>query len=635
MSSSYAIPTHSRGGILTSLAALGVVFGDIGTSPLYVMRAVFATGHISLDSASVLGLTSCIIWALIVLVTGKYVLLVLRADNRGEGGIIALSALARSLLKQHRKLWLLASGIGIFGAALFFGDSVITPAISVLSAVEGLTVGRPELASFVAPIALVLLTALFAMQHFGTAAVGKLFGPIMLLWFMSFIALGLPQIFMTPSVLVALSPFEAVAFMTTHPLITFIALGAIVLALTGAEALYADIAHFGRKPIQRAWFAVVLPALVIMYLGQAALLLRQPSALANPFFLLAPAWAHIPLLIGATAATLIASQAVISGAYSIAMQCSRLHLLPHVRVLYTSESEKGQVYLPGITWLLYAAVAIVVVTFGSSEKLSGAYGLAVSTDFLLTTTLLLAVTHFCWKWRTIYTTLLGLFLAAVEIPLWCANVIKIATGGWLPLLIAAVLMCVMLIWLDGEKQVTHKRLDMEVPLTVYLSELSKKMPRRTPGTAIYFHSLQSTVPIMLKRNVQMYRSLHDRVLIVSMKTMSVPHTDPLTRAEVLQLPGDLPGVYHVMMRYGFKDARNPIADLAASSLSALRTWDFAKAYVFTGHIVLEENTTTHSGIFRTITHKIFIWLSRASASPSWLRAIPAEQQLEGTVRVAI
>ncbi|MDY5588938.1 MAG: KUP/HAK/KT family potassium transporter [Arcanobacterium sp.] len=635
MSNSYKISAHSRGGILASLTALGVVFGDIGTSPLYVMRAVFATGHIQLDEASLLGLTSCIIWALIVLVTGKYVLLVLRADNRGEGGIIALATLVRSLVKRHHRLWVLAGGMGIFGAALFFGDSVITPAISVLSAVEGLTVDQPGLASLVVPVALVLLTALFAMQHFGTATVGKLFGPIMLLWFVSFVVMGLPQIVINPTVLIALSPLEGAAFMVAHPLTTFIALGAIVLALTGAEALYADIAHFGRPPIQGAWFAVVLPALIIMYLGQAALLLRSPSALENPFFLLAPEWARIPLLIGATAATLIASQAVISGAYSVAMQCSRLRFLPHVRVQYTSESEKGQVYLPGITWLLYAAVAIVVLLFGSSEKLSGAYGLAVSTDFILTTTLLLVVTHFRWKWKWIATVALGLLLAVIELPLWAANVIKISTGGWLPLLIATVLVGLMLIWRNGEEQVTQKRLEMEVPLTVFLSDLSKKMPRRIPGTAIYFHSLQATVPLMLKRNVQMHRSLHDRVLIVSMKTVSIPHTDPATRAEVLQVPGDLPGVYHVIMRYGFKDARNPLADLAASSLAAVRTWDFTHAYVFTGHLVFEADESHHIHPLHSISRAIFIGLSRASASPSWIRRIPADQQAEGTVRIAL
>ena len=622
-------------GLAASAAALGVVFGDIGTSPLYVMKAVFTSSHISLVPADILGVTSCIIWALLALVTGKYVLLVLRADHEGEGGILALSSLVISSMKSGTRLWKILGTLGIFGAALFFGDSVITPAISVLSAVEGLTVGSPGLSVLVLPLALVLLTGLFSIQRFGTSKVGRAFAPIMALWFLTFIALGLPQIVHTPEVLWALSPTYALRFVSAHPFAAFIALGAIVLALTGAEALFADIAHFGRRPIQTAWFALVLPALMVIYLGQAALLIRNPEAIENPFFLMAPSWAAYPLVIGATLATLIASQAVISGAYSVAIQCSRLRLFPHVRVHYTSEHERGQVYLPGVNALLFIAVAIVVIIFRNSERLSGAYGLAVSTDFLITTALLLFVTAKIWHWHRALTALLGLALIGVEIFFWASNVTKIATGGWLPLAVALVLFAVMLIWRSGEKVTERKRLAMETPITTFFAALAKNPPRRVPGTAVYFHSLQSTTPLMLERNLRTSHTLHDRVLIVSAKTLSVPHVDPSDRAELLNFVDDLPGVYHVIMRYGFMDSRNLLPDLEASKIGSMRTWNFSKALVFTSHIVLELDETVKRSPWLKAIRKIFVLLSRTSASPGWLRLIPADQQAEGAFHIAI
>ena len=625
----------SNTGLGASLGALGIVFGDIGTSPLYMMKAVFASGSIPLTTNNIMGITSCTIWMLIILVTGKYVLLVLRADNKGEGGIIALATLVQSLLKNRSKAWMAASLAGIFGAALFFGDSIITPAISVLSAVEGLTVSAPQLGNLVVPIALILLTGLFTLQRFGTSVVGKTFGPIMLLWFLSFLGLGLPHILAHPDVIIALSPHVAALFILHHPIATFIALGAIVLALTGAEALYADIAHFGRLPISRAWFAIVLPCLIVVYLGQAALLIQHHRAISNPFFLLAPSWAHVPLLVGAALATLIASQAVISGAYSVAVQCSRLNLFPHVKVFHTSDHLQGQVYLPGVNSLLYVAVAAIVLIFQSSEKLSGAYGVAVSTDFLLTTSLLLSVTSKKWGWKKYCTLALGIVLCSIELPLWAANIVKISSGGWLPLLIATLLFFLMLTWHAGVRVVEAKRTVLETSLLDYVEHLSKNPPKRIPGTAIYFHSLQSTVPLMLKKNVSMHRTLHDRVLIVSMRTMQTPHTDPATRAEIVHIHKDVPGVYHVLMRYGYRDQRNPLKDLADANISTVRTWDFAHAAIFTSHMIIEEDQSVKINPLQRLRRKIFVLLTRVSASPNWLQYIPREQQIEGGFRLKI
>ncbi|MDD7384677.1 MAG: KUP/HAK/KT family potassium transporter [Actinomycetaceae bacterium] len=634
----------SRRTLTLSLAALGIVFGDIGTSPLYVMRAVFASGAVPFNSVTITGVVSAIVWTLIAIVSGKYVLLVLRADNRGEGGIIALATLVRRVLttsalsdqkRTRSRTYIFASVCGVFGAALFFGDSVITPAISVLSAVEGISVSAPGAQHAIVPIALVLLTGLFAIQRYGTSAVGKAFGPVMLAWFASFIALGAPAIARYPQIARALSPLEALRFITAYPVAAFIALGAIVLALTGAEALYADISHFGRLPIQTAWFVLVLPALIVMYLGQGALLILDPAALHNPFFLLAPHWAHIPLVIGAAMATLIASQAVISGAYSVARQATRLGYLPHLRVVYTSQKEVGQIYMPGVNAVLFVAVAAVVLLFRSSEALSGAYGLAVTTDFLLTTSLLLILTHKAWHWALPVTILIGIVLLTLEVPLWAANIIKITTGGWLPLSIALIVFILMSIWHKGEDVVRAARASREPNLKYFLAQVAHHQPRRIPGTAVYLHSTVRTAPLPLVRNLHVTHTLHDHVVILSMKTLGVPHADPHQRVEILHFSNDLPGMYHVIIHYGFKDERNPIEDLRDSALNPKHTWSFSKAVFFTSHLELEADDTKQLRFIDRISRKVFLAMAHTASSPSWLRRVPADQMVETSFRLAI
>ena len=610
------------------LSALGVVFGDIGTSPLYVLKAVFSI--VDLTDENVMGAISSIFWCLLIIVSFKYVTLVLRADNHGEGGILALSTLIKKFIPTPSRLATLATILGVFGAALFFGDSVITPAISVLSAVEGLEVAFENMPNIVVPVALVILTALFAVQRHGTHSVGRIFGPLMALWFVLLAALGLPHILAHPEILGALSPHHAFIFVAAHPVLSFLAMGAMVLALTGAEALYADIAHFGRQPIQAAWFALVLPALTVNYLGQGALLITKPEALENPFFFLTPSWGTVPLVVMATIATLIASQAVISGAFSIARQAGRLGYLPHLRVMHTSAKESGQIYMPAVNWLLYVAVAIVVVVFQNSEKLSSAYGLAVTTDFLITTTMLLLLTHYGWKWRTWATLALGVGLLALEIPLWAANVTKIVSGGWLPLGIALTLAAIMATWHKGEVVVAHERLDLEENLTDFLERLQKNPPRRIPGTAIYPHSLFSTTPRPLKLNTDINHTLHDHVIIFSMKTLPTPHV-PDDKRVTLRTPANaFPGFKHLEIRYGFMDFRDPIGAMTAARDKLGVNLD--QAQFMLSHLEIVE------GLEHTMWRpqkKLFMWLSKLSASPMWISKLPVGRTVEFVSRVEI
>lgn len=617
------------------LAALGVVFGDIGTSPLYVLRTVFTLGggHLELNRAEVTGVISSIIWTLVLIVTVKYVFIVLRADNDGEGGILALSTKVRECRNKPGKLTALIAGLGAFGAALFFGDSVITPAISVLSAIEGLEVSFPEMSRVVVPMALTILTALFYVQKRGTSRMGRVFGPIMLAWFLVIALMGLPHVIADPQILLALSPHEAFSFIVRHPRTTFIALGAIVLSVTGAEALYADIAHFGRRPIQGTWLAIVLPALTINYLGQGALLIAHPEAVENPFFMLVDDELTIALVVMATLATLIASQAVISGAYSIARQASHLGYLPHMRVKHTSETESGQIYIGAINWLLYAVVALVVVVFQDSERLSAAYGLAVTTDFVITTTLLLMLTRVGWHWHMGFTVLLGIVFGTIELTLFAANVEKIATGGWLPLTIAIVMFVVMKTWHLGEYLVTQQRRESEGTLQEFLAELAKNPARRIPGTVIYPHSMITTTPNALKVNTAVNRVLHDHIVIVSLKTLRTPHVPVEERVRLDKVESPITGICHLTINFGFMDERDLTETLAYGQQKlGLHTWKLDSAAFMMSHLVIEEGE--HRSMCRW-RKKIFIGLSRVSASPAWVRKLPRDRTIEVSTRLAI
>jgi KUP system potassium uptake protein len=607
-----------------ALGALGVVFGDIGTSPLYAMQTVFSIDDnaVSPSPSDVYGVVSLIFWSVTVIVTLKYVTFMLRADNDGEGGVMALAALVRSVLHEGRRASF-ALALGVLGAALFYGDSLITPAISVLSAVEGVEVVRPELADVVLPIGAVILTGLFVVQRQGTERVGRFFGPIMALWFVVLAVLGVPQIVAHPDVLLGLSPTYIVSFVADHPFTAFIAMGAVVLAITGAEALYADMGHFGRRPIRRAWFFVVFPALIINYLGQGALILHDPSAVASPFYLLAPGWARIPLIVLATAATVIASQAVISGAFSVSQQAVRLGYLPRLTVRHTSASESGQIYVPTVNWLLFGGVLILVATFRSSSSLATAYGLAVTGTLLISTTLFLVHAATAWHWAPWRIAGLGVLFGGIELLYFSANLTKIVHGGWLPLLVAAVVIVVMTTWQRGRRTVTARRTDLEGPLQEFLDELPDQVVR-VPGTAVFPHPTKETAPLALRANVEFNHVLHERVLIVSLVQTSVPHVPLDQRLTVDDLEHPQDGVVHVSARFGFQDVQDVPAVLRqACELSPeLSTGDPEQALYYISRITIERGSEPGMRMWRK---RLFVGLAHNAASPAVSFRLPTER----------
>jgi KUP system potassium uptake protein len=549
-------PAAHAGSAALTLAALGVVYGDIGTSPLYSVQTVFAIdgGVVRPTPGDVFGIISLVFWSITLVVSIKYVVFVLRASNDGEGGVMALAALVRRVLagSPARRL-ALVMGLGVLGASLFYGDSVITPAISVLSAVEGMEVASPELAHAVVPVAAVILALLFAVQRWGTSRVGSLFGPVMLLWFAAIGVAGGAEVVRRPGILRGLSPSYAVTFFADHPAVGFVAMGAVVLAITGAEALYADMGHFGAAPIRRAWFLVVFPALTLNYLGQGALVLRDPDGRTNPFYLLLPGWARVPMIVLATAATVIASQAVISGAFSVSRQALRLGFLPRLRVRHTSAEQEGQVYVPGVNWGLLAAVLVLVFTFRSSGRLATAYGVAVTGTFLITTTLFLVVARAQWRWPAWRLWGLGVLFGLVEATFFSANLLKVHEGGWLTLLIAAAVFTVMTTWQHGREIVTARRAEMEGSLPAFLDDVHTGGLPRVPGTAVFPHPSKETTPLALRANVQHNHVLHERVVIISGRTANVPHIPWDQRLTVDDLGDPTDGIVHVDAEFGFQD----------------------------------------------------------------------------------
>jgi KUP system potassium uptake protein len=540
------------------LAALGIVFGDIGTSPLYALQTVFSidNGAVRPTEVDVYGVISMMFWSVTLIVSAKYIGVLMRADNDGEGGVMALTALARRLYAGRTKQTSLLVVLGILGVSLFYGDSLITPAISVLSAVEGVRVAAPQLGHVVVPVAAVILTALFAVQRFGTGRVGALFGPVTLLWFGALAVAGVSGIVAHPGVLQGLSPTYAVLFVLEHPGIAFIAMGAVVLVITGAEALYADMGHFGRPPIARAWFFVVFPALTLNYLGQASLILRHPEAVASPFFLLVPSWAQLPMVLLATAATVIASQAVISGAFSLSRQAVQLGLLPPVTVRQTSEKEAGQIYLPGINAALFAGVLVVMLSFRSAERLATAYGVSVTGALVIDTLLLLVVARVLWKWRPWKLALAALAFGGVEVIFLSANLSKIAHGGWLPLLIAVVVFTVMTTWRRGREIVAANRRLQEGSLSEFVADLHGRGLPRVPGTAVFPHPGKETTPLAFRANVEHNKIIHHGVLIVSASSANVPHVPVRERFSVDHLGDTDDGIQHLAVRFGFSDEPN-------------------------------------------------------------------------------
>ena len=504
------------------LGAVGVVFGDIGTSPLYTLRECFNGPHgLLLTAANVLGILSTIFWAITIIVTLKYVTLIMRADNRGEGGIMALTALVSRGLADRRPRWWLV-GLGIFGAAMFYGDGMITPAISVLSAVEGLEVLAPALGTFVVPATLVILVALFSIQRFGTARVGGLFAPVMCVWFATLAILGGTQIMHRPSVLWALSPTYAFNFITGNPLAAFLAFGAVVLAVTGTEALYADMGHFGAKPIRRAWLLLVLPALVLNYFGQGALIIDRPEAIKNPFFLLAPEWALMPVIILATAATVIASQAVISGAFSLTRQAIQMGYCPRLTIRHTSDREIGQIYVPFINWMLLGAVMLLVAGFKSSSNLAAAYGIAVTLAMLIDSLLIYVVLTRLWHWNRYAAMAIVAPLVALDATFLLSNALKIPQGGWFPIFVGGVVFTLLTTWKRG-RAILLERLSKEtMPLDVFISSIAASPPTRVPGTAVFLTNTPGRVPHALLHNLKHNKVLHEQVVLLTVTTRDIP-----------------------------------------------------------------------------------------------------------------
>ncbi|HEX3873800.1 MAG TPA: potassium transporter Kup [Solirubrobacteraceae bacterium] len=541
-----------------TLGALGVVFGDIGTSPLYALQTVFTADHHAVHASpgDVYGVISLVFWSITMVVSVKYVTFIMRADNGGEGGIMALTALLQGARLGRRRAKLTLVTLGVLGASLFYGDGMITPAISVLSAVEGLKVAAPGLGSLVLPITVGVITGLFMIQHRGTGAMGRLFGPIMALWFGVLAIFGAVEIAGHPGILKALSPSYGVDFFSAHAGVAFIALGSVVLAVTGAEALYADMGHFGRRPISRAWFFAVFPALTLNYLGQGALILDRPSSVANPFYLLAPDWTQIPLVILATVATVIASQSAISGAFSVTNQAVQLGFLPRLTIRHTSEHEIGQVYAPGINWALFVAVLGLVLGFGSSAALANAYGVAVTGTFILNTILFLAVARFLWRKPVWMIGLGGTIFLTIEVAFFAANLEKVAHGGWLPLALAAVVFTLLMTWHEGQQIVTASRAREEGPLLDFVTALEAHDPpvRRVPGTAVFPTADADMTPLALRANVEHNHVLHENVIIISLRTERVPHVPRDERLVVDELGDPTDGIVRLSAHFGFQDA---------------------------------------------------------------------------------
>jgi KUP system potassium uptake protein len=606
-----------------TLAALGVVFGDIGTSPLYTIKEVFAAGHhpVPLNDVNMYGILSLIVWSLIMVVAVKYVAFIMRADNRGEGGIMALLALASQNAAGNQQKLRVIMLLGILGACMFYADGMITPAISVLSAVEGLEVAAPILHPMILPITLFVLFGLFWAQSRGTAQVGAFFGPIMLLWFGTLAVLGVSGILQNPAILYALNPFYAFKFFTVSPWIAFVALGAVVLSVTGAEALYADMGHFGRFPIRLAWFGFVLPALILNYFGQGALVLLHPETVKNPFYLLAPDWMLFPLIILATLAAVIASQAVITGAFSVSRQALQLGFLPRMHVEHTSESEEGQIYMPRVNWGLMIAVMILVLSFKTSGNLAAAYGLAVTGDMVITTLLAGIVFHYIWGWSKIRTGALVTLFLTFDIAFFSANVLKIPDGGWVPLIIGIVIFTLMLTWKTGRTHLFNRLKNEAMALDPFIEAIGAHTPTRVAGTAIFMTPNPDGVPHAMLHNLKHNKVLHEKVVLLTVKFLDFPHTTNDERVSVEVLPHQF---YKVTVRYGFKDEPDLPRDLALCTEQGLVIEAMDTSF-FIGKEILIASDNPGMSIWRK---KIFIGLFRSAETITNQFKLPPNRVVE-------
>jgi KUP system potassium uptake protein len=611
-----------------TLGAIGIVYGDIGTSPLYALKEVFAEGRVPLTEANILGILSLVFWTLTVVVSVKYVVLILRADNNGEGGLIAMLALASTAVRDRPKLRTRLLLLGVFGTAVFFGDGVITPAISVLSAVEGLEVGAPALQAWVVPLTLVVLTGLFMFQRHGTTRVGKLFGPVMAVWFVVIAVMGLAHVVERPDVLLALSPHHALGFMLRHNRIAFLALGSVVLCVTGAEALYADLGHFGKRPIRVAWFSLCMPALVLNYFGQGALLLVTPGKVGNPFYEMAPSWALYPLVGLATCATVIASQALITAAYSVTKQAIQLGYLPRLRVMHTSVRETGQVYLPFVNWGLYVCIVLAVVLFGSSSRLAAAYGIAVTIDMLITTTMTFFVIRYGWKYPWSVCFAATGFFFIVDFTYFAANIVKVIEGGWFPLLIGAMMFMLMMTWKQGRQLMTDSLRNDAIDLHSFLGSVFISPPTRVPGTAVFLVSDQGLTPNALLHNLKHNKVLHERNLFVTVRHHEVPWIPIDRRCEIVALDHDC---WQVTLNFGFKNEPDVPKALRQLSNRGCSVEDMETSYFLSRDIVIP----TMGGGMADWREKLFAGMHRNAAAAADFLSLPTTRVVELGSKVEI
>ena len=612
MSSRQALPALTMG-------AIGVVFGDIGTSPLYALKEIFSGHHpIPVTPDNILGILSMVFWSLMVLVTIKYVAIIMRADNRGEGGSLALLALVTGRATNSRVAWIITL-LGIFAAALFYGDSMITPAISVLSAVEGLEIVTPTLKPYVLPITLCILTVLFFIQSRGTGSVGLFFGPVMMLWFLILAVLGVMEIAQNPSVLKALNPVYAMQFVAEQPRLAFLALGSVVLAVTGGEALYTDMGHFGRLPIRLAWFGFVMPALVLNYFGQGALLLAEPAAISSPFFHLGPEWALIPMVLLATVATVIASQAVISGAFSVARQSVQMGLLPRMMIVHTSGNEQGQIYVPFTNWSLYLAVVALVLGFQSSSNLAAAYGIAVTGTMLIDTILVAFVMVLLWHWSLLAVALVAGTLLCVDLAFFAANVSKIPEGGWFPIAMGLISFTTLTTWRRGRQLVSAEMAKQTIPMDEFLGSINHVY--RANGTAVFMTSSKEGVPTALLHNLKHNQVLHERVMLVTVETVSMPYVTEIDRIYLHRLGK---GFIRVILRYGFMESPD-----VPGALSYCKRFGESLDYMTTTYYLSRE--TIVPSLKRKIAPlraRLFALMSRNATSATDFFRIPTDRVVE-------
>jgi len=621
---------HSRNTLVLAFSALGVVFGDIGTSPLYALRECFSEAHgIPLEPANILGVMSLIFWTIMILICGKYMAVVMKADNKGEGGILALMALASG--GDHRSSSVrrfIIITLGLFGAALLYGDGVITPAISVLSAVEGLYLLTPAFEPFVIPLTIFVLNAFFLMQRFGTGKIGVVFGPVLLVWFTVLGGLGLNEIIQSPAILEALNPIHAYQFFQTHGFHGFIVLGSVVLVVTGGEALYADMGHFGRRPIRIAWFFVALPALVLNYFGQGALLLDNPEAISNPFYMLAPKWALGPMVILATLATVIASQALVSGIFSLTRQAVQLGFCPRIATIHTSSREIGQIYVPFVNWSLFLGVIWLVLTFKSSSNLAAAYGIAVTGTMVITTILAYEVAIRRWNWGIGKAILIFGGFLIVDLAFFGSNIMKIAHGGWVPVAMAAVIYLLMVTWHKGRKILYDRLKERSVSIEEFCQMILRKPPLRVSGTAIYMAGDPSGIPVPLLHNLKHNKVLHERVAILTIQTKDEPFVPKKDRVIINEI---IPNLYRIVVYYGFMETPKMKHILEACRQRDIH-FNVSETTFVLGRETILPSATPGMSLWR---EKLFAIMSKNAQRPTAFFKIPPNQVIEVGIQVEI